>query len=353
MEWKFRKEFQIMPGIKLSYGKNGIRTQILSSINDPEIDVEKLKLKLFKPFESIHEIKSATISKLTSSDLQEFKKLLLVSGKNYSETSIVLNIKKELQVTVDKRISRLQKNLFRFLFKKKLVELQLETGQIQSEITELEEQLNLSRVSLEIDSEDVYFDLYNDVRKAFSLLKQSQKKWDFTSSKVTNMVAERTSASSTITRSTIQVTERDLPILNAEEQPMCFHNINGGDIYFYPGFLIIYESKTEFAIINYAEVDVAYSQNRFIETEGVPSDAKVVDQTWYKVNKDGSPDRRFTSNYQIPIALYGKLHYTSVSGLNEVYCFSNNESTQLFGKALHDYIDAIKKANSLLATFKS
>jgi len=353
MEWKFRKEFQIMPGIKLTYGKNGIKTQIHYSTSDPEVDAEKLKLKLFKPFDSANEIKSASISKLTSSDLQDFKNLLLVSGKNYSETSEILNIKNDSKLKLDKRISRLQKNLFRFLFKKKLIRLQFESDQLHAEIMEFEEQLNLSRVSLEIDSEDVYFDLYNDVRKAFSLLQQSQKKWDFTSTRATNRIAERTSARSTITRSLIQLAETDLPILNTDHPPMCFHNINGGDIYLYPGFLIIYESKTEFAIINYAELNITHSQTRFIETEGVPSDAKVVGQTWYKVNKDGSPDRRFTSNYQIPIALYGELHYSSESGLNEVYCFSNNESTLLFWKAMYDYIDAIKKASSLFASFKN
>ena len=352
MEWKFRKEFQIMPGIKLSYGKNGIRTQILSSTSEPEADPEKLKLKLFKPFDATHEIKSASIPKLNSADLLDFKNLLLASGKNYSETFTVLNIRKETKLKQDKKIHRLQRSLFRFMFKKKLTRLEFESAQLYAEISELEEQLNLSRVTLEIDSEDVYFDLYKDVRKAFSLLKQSQKKWDITSTKRTNRVAERTSASSTITRSLIQLTEKDLPILNTEHSPMCFNNINGGDIYLYPGFLIVYESKTEFAIVNYAEINITYAQSRFIETEGVPSDAKVIDKTWYKVNKDGSPDRRFTSNYQIPIAAYGELHFKSESGLNEAYSFSNNESTQLFWKAMHNYSDAIKQANSLLTSFK-
>jgi hypothetical protein len=122
-------------------------------------------------------------------------------------------------------------------------------------------------------------------------------------------------------------------------------------MYLFPGFLIVFASSQEFALIDYADLEIKYEKSRFIEDEKMPSDSQIVGQTWFKVNKDGSPDRRFASNYQIPIALYGKLQFTSASGLNEVFCFSNCESTLLFGKALGDYIDAIKKANSMLARF--
>lgn len=183
------------------------------------------------------------------------------------------------------------------------------------------------------------------------LLQQSEKKWDFTSSKLTNRIAERTSAAATVTRSEITLSEKNLPIIQTHETPLCFHNINGGDLYLYPGFIIIYESETSFGIINYTELNVNFNQTRFIESEKVPADTKVIDHTWYKVNKDGSPDRRFTSNYRIPVVQYGELHFSSGSGLNEIYSFSNTETTMLFQKALYDYIDALKKSQSLLNAF--
>jgi hypothetical protein len=115
--------------------------------------------------------------------------------------------------------------------------------------------------------------------------------------------------------------------------------------------LIVYESNRNFAIINYTDLEINFLQQRFIETEIVPKDAEVVDKTWLKVNKDGSPDRRFASNYQIPIIMYGELHFKSITGLNEVYCFSNYELALLFYKALIDYLQTLQNADSLLKAF--
>ena len=58
------------------------------------------------------------------------------------------------------------------------------------------------------------------------------------------------------------------------------------------------------------------TEKRFIEREAVPTDALIVDRTWQYVNRDGGPDRRFLSNAEIPIAMYGELALTSPGGIN-------------------------------------
>ena len=68
----------------------------------------------------------------------------------------------------------------------------------------------------------------------------------------------------------------------------------------------------------YEQLRISVSETRFIEKEGVPSDAKVVGRTWQYVNKNGGPDRRFNNNRKLPIALYEEIHFASASGLNEV-----------------------------------
>lgn len=354
MEWKFRKDFQVMPGVRLTYGNNGIQTFVRSQGNDKRdvtFEAAKLKHQLFKSYEAQHEIKSASIDKLTSPDLKDFKMILLKSEEVYAETKQLLETKSGQQKAHSSKLHRLKTSLFKFLFKKKIARMEEELLVINEEVTELTTQLQYSTISLEIDTEEGFSELYKKIRSAFSILNQSNKKWDFTSTKSTNRVAERTSASSTITRSEIGLSEKTLPIIICEETGLCFHNINGGDLYLYPGFIVVYESGRDFAIINYTELEVAFNQTRFIESEKVPQDSNVVGHTWYKVNKDGSPDKRFTSNYKIPIVNYGELHFTSRSGLNEVYCFSNVEFALLFHKALTDYLDVLKKSQSLLDSF--
>jgi len=78
---------------------------------------------------------------------------------------------------------------------------------------------------------------------------------------------------------------------------------------------------------------LAHRSLRFIEEEPVPPDAAVVGQAWAKSNKDGSPDRRFRDNYQLPIALYASLTFTSPSGLHEEFQISNPGLAERFARA--------------------
>jgi hypothetical protein len=70
--------------------------------------------------------------------------------------------------------------------------------------------------------------------------------------------------------------------------------------------------------VRYQDLKIEVSPFRFIESERVPTDAKVVGQTWKHVNKNGGPDRRFKGNIQLPIALYEEIRFSSSSGLNEL-----------------------------------
>ncbi len=76
---------------------------------------------------------------------------------------------------------------------------------------------------------------------------------------------------------------------------------------------------------------------RFHETEGVPSDAEVVGHTWAKTNKDGSPDRRFKGNYQVPICVYGQIAFRSQTGVAEEYMVSNAKTALAFVEAVQLY----------------
>lgn len=88
-------------------------------------------------------------------------------------------------------------------------------------------------------------------------------------------------------------------------------------LYFFPDRLLVVEPGAVGAV-PYEQLRTLSSETRFIENEGVPSDAKVVGQTWQYVNKNGGPDKRFKNNRELPIALYEDIHFGSASGLNEV-----------------------------------
>ncbi len=86
---------------------------------------------------------------------------------------------------------------------------------------------------------------------------------------------------------------------------------------------------------------------RFNETDNIPSDSKQIGTTWFKVNKNGTPDRRFKDNYQIPIVRYGDLVLKTQNGLFEEYQFSNFELSQEFAVTFLNYLQELKKISAI------
>lgn len=87
-------------------------------------------------------------------------------------------------------------------------------------------------------------------------------------------------------------------------------------LYFFPDRILVF-SGGELGAVAYSDLSLHASQNRFIESESVPRDAKVVDRTWQYVNKSGGPDRRFKDNRELPVCLYEELVFMSRTGLQQ------------------------------------
>ena len=94
------------------------------------------------------------------------------------------------------------------------------------------------------------------------------------------------------------------------------------NLLFLPDKLFIMQGS-KIGALNYDDISFKVSGTRFIETESVPRDAKVVDYTWEYVNKSGGPDKRFQNNRKLPICYYGELRMQSENGLNTLIMFSS------------------------------
>ncbi len=103
--------------------------------------------------------------------------------------------------------------------------------------------------------------------------------------------------------------------------------------YFFPDRILVYRGNNLGALA-YSDLEASASTTRFIESEGVASDARVVEHTWQYVNKTGGPDRRFKNNRKLPVCEYGQLALKSASGVNELMMFSAHGSEPGFVAAL-------------------
>jgi hypothetical protein len=92
-------------------------------------------------------------------------------------------------------------------------------------------------------------------------------------------------------------------------------------LYLLPDRILVTDSGGVGAV-SYRDISVSIDTTNFIEGEGAPSDARVVDRTWKYVNKKGGPDKRFADNRELPVCQYEEMRLVSAQGLNELFHFS-------------------------------
>ena len=194
-------------------------------------------------------------------------------------------------------------------------------------------------VSLDKDIENNFLELKN----SFNDLLNVDVIWSLITSQNIDRVKQRTFASTKINRVDTRFVVKELDFIKTQYAPITLISSNGLTLYFYPCFLIaMNETDNEFAVISYQNISVLQKVVSFSETKNLPSDAMIEGYTYKYVNKNGSPDKRYNYNPQIPIASYYQLSLSSTTGLNESYLISNAKIGEKFGKLLAEYVENIK-----------
>ena len=217
----------------------------------------------------------------------------------------------------------------------------------KSTIEQVEEQIDNCCVEVNIEMDAGIKEKYEALVQSFTKLSNSHKIWDITSSHYEDRRITRSAASTIITRKHARLGRKSLIDIRSAYEPLWIENANGNDFYIYPNFILMYASRKEFAIIGFDELNLYLSSSRFVEREKVPNDSKILEYTWDKVNKNGSPDRRFKNNFQIPIVQYGRISLTTQTGVNEEYQLSNYDACQIFSTTFKEYQNIISSLNSL------
>lgn len=216
---------------------------------------------------------------------------------------------------------------------------------LRTEREEMEKQWESEKVEIAIVLHGPAQALYDECRTAFEELMQSEMCWDAApvmSGHVIKVKKEK--------RIPIALRLHELRIIQTDYPAFHLENKNGADLYFYPGFVVLISREKEFALIDFSGFSVAFGRERHAETGAFPSDAAVVDQQWIYANKDGSRDRRYKDNVQLPVVEYGRIQFTSVTGLKEDYLFSNADAAERFARAFHVLARSISVTSSTSST---
>lgn len=388
MGWRFRKSFSPLPGVRLNFSPRGISTSVgagpfrfyvgsqgaavttripgtgisyrqpihlpnpttpqtpHATPHIPQSDGPQPHITQPSPPAGT-EIHSASTATLTTEGLEPVKELLTKAQEERSRLLPELRAAQEEAARLKNKHQRWSNGwLFRRLFKGRFLQLGEMATEAADKQAELEEQERLSRLATEFDLPDNLKDRFGRLCDAVVALADSQRIWDTISSVATDRYRERTTASQSIQRQPVRVSLGTCDLIQSSLKVPRLMNANGGELFLYPAFILYFVSQQAFALVDIRDVMLNYNPMSFIEEESVPSDAELIGHTWKKANKDGSPDRRFANNYQIPILKYGDVRLSSQSGLNEAYMISNERLAHAFGEAFANFQSALPTATA-------
>lgn len=374
MSWRFRKSFKLLPGVRLNVSRSGISTTIGGapfSVNvgprgvysntsipgtgifarerlgapaygapGPSVERPPAPRDVARPVAAptalppMQEIRSGSTEGITSRGLAEFRSLVMQAEAERADLAReIASANREASAATARYRNWTDGWLMRRLRPARFADLGRIAEESSARFSELEEQMALAQLATVIELPTECAESFHRLCDTFATMAAATRIWDTLASRAANQRVERTIASAVITREPVTFALGQSDLLRCEWRVPHLENRNGGDLFLYPGFVLYRVSREAFAVIASRDVSVEYASCGFHEVEAIPPDTEVIGNTWTKANKDGSPDKRFRDNRQIPVVRYGQLTITSDSGLHEVYLVSHSASAEQFAAA--------------------
>jgi hypothetical protein len=381
MSWRFRRSFKVIPGVRINLSKTGLSASIgggpftlnvgprgvhgTASLPGSGISVRHRlsgeahqnpvapsplpsraipPLRTLAPAPRVEEVRSASTEALTSESLKELKRVIETAYQERDEISRELETaNQEKRTAYDKHFAWQNGSLLKHIFKKKFAQRKAALELAEAKVAELEQQLRLTTIATHVEIAKEQAEPYFLMRDEFSALCECEAIWDVKSRQATDKIRDRTIAEMGMRREKVTFSLGSSDLIQWEQKVPHLQNANGGDLFLYPGFILYRASKGAFAVIDFHDVKAVFRGAKTLEEQSVPKDSKTIGETWAKVNADGTRDRRFANNYQIPIVYYAWLTLKSDGGLWEEYLFSNFERLEKFDKALNRFVESFGK----------
>lgn len=200
---------------------------------------------------------------------------------------------------------------------------------LQEELLEKYATIDLGSIPEDLNSK------FGEVAKAWTNINASDIIYQVLSeNEIEDRVRERTSAATSIERKKMSKEPFTDLFVNAACSPIIFKSAGNGFIFMYPGLVVMAYDNPNFELDrirvgSWSESSLFWKSQRFIETDAVPKDAKIIDYTFKYANLDGSRDLRYKDNEMIPVVKYNEVTI-SVANNSMTYHISNESLVQQF-----------------------
>ena len=183
-------------------------------------------------------------------------------------------------------------------------------------------------VHMEYDFDEVGKAEYEKRFSAWKSLQNNSCIWQILSSTQNTNLKANAGASSSVSRFPVYFLG-SLPFYLRINVPVIYIKLQKEQFVVLPDKLLVFYGD-KIGAVNYSDLKFEVSYTRFVEEQVVPSDTEILDHTWKYVNKNGSPDKRYSDNRQLPLCRYGELSVPSSSGINTMLMVSNPDTISKF-----------------------
>lgn len=287
----------------------------------------------------------STTSIPTSKSLEELKKHIEEARQERTELESEIRQQQAVTRRLESKLKNKQSVIGKLFAKKETVEkLQKDINEANEYLADLYNQYEESQANINIQYKKGMQEQYLRARDAFLELSKSSRIWDVVSER--ESTETKSAAKTSIDRKEVRFAFDDIDFILSEHSAFHLENADGDNLYIYPAFILQLDQSGAITLIDLHDLRFRFHRQRFLEEKSTtPSDTQVVDYTWAKVNKDGSRDRRFNGNYQIPVVEYGAIEFSTNSGLKEVYYVSNVQLAKKFADEFRKYLSFLTPTN--------
>lgn len=177
-------------------------------------------------------------------------------------------------------------------------------------------------ISMEYEFDDESKANYDKLTTTWMSLNDNDKLWQVLTSAQYKDSRYHGGAQNAVSLSPIKATNKVPFYINLNFIPFGLQ-LDKKQLFFLPDKLLVID-KNKVGALSYEDLNINFSKTQFIESGIVPKDAKILRQTWLKVNKNGTPDKRFKDNRQVPVCEYGQVEISSGNSLYVKIMCSNS-----------------------------
>lgn len=182
------------------------------------------------------------------------------------------------------------------------------------------------------------FDPQSEAREALrvqliSALAQCQGLWQVqmineTASKKLNAGAENSAR-----RKRVQIVKTTPDFVRTDE-PFYMLDLIQGKAYLAPDRVILHNAAG-WSVVEYSAIHASVATVKLAETEAPTPDSTIDGYIWRYTNADGSPDRRYRDNCQIPVCVRGQITFHTDDGFTAIFYLSSLDAAQKANAAIN------------------